>query len=89
MKLTKNKKASLSIWLGLLFTIFLVMGVYIVTTEPLDLFKSKFYNDLPNASQDEVDKLNNIWNMWPILFVVVAIIIAVIRASKSNENLGL
>ena len=86
--LKKNKKASLGIWLGLLFTIFLVTGVYIVVTEPLDTFKSKFYSDLPNESKVEADKLMNIWNMWPILFVVVAIIVAVMAASKRNQDIG-
>jgi len=87
MKALKNKKASLGVWLGLLFTIFLVIGVYIVVTEPLDTFKDKFYGDLPAASQVEADKLMNIWNMWPLLFVVVAIIVAVIAASKRNQEI--
>jgi hypothetical protein len=83
-----HKKGNAAVWIGLIFTIFLVGTVFLAASQGYDQIYDNLYPKLCATHQATFNKINNLWDMWPILYIVAAIIAAVYYMLRRSPESG-
>lgn len=84
----KGKKGAAVTWIAFLVVIFLVGIVYIIMSEPWTILYNTFTTNLTADQLEVSNKINNMWNLWPLLFIVVAAIITLWKLLKDEPDTG-
>jgi len=85
----KSKKGGLMVMLGVLIVLFILGVCYLVLTPAYSKMKSAVTPLINETYNPTLDKIDNAWNNWPIIALLVLFVAGFILTANLNQSSAL
>lgn len=83
-----NKKGSATVLIGVTFVIFIVGAIYLTMSDPWEKMYGELNSSMDAEHKGTLDKIDNIWTIWPIYIIAAAIIGGIWRLLEQQSDEG-
>ena len=85
-----DQRGSAFAWMTILISIFIVILLWVVLTEPIDQVTTAFENRMPTDNAvSTFNALKMVWNIWPIILIIFLVIYGIMNSLKREYDTGM